>query len=122
VRHSGLYPNVAVLTTTIRESKTHGGGRRWFGPGRSDEYTKEVFVWSKKGLKTWFIIFRRFDVGDQSRGCINRFPPYDAEIELVGKPPLRPGARCAETRHCCMADTVLWNSPTLFDAAMTAMI
>ncbi|HPA15397.1 MAG TPA: formate--tetrahydrofolate ligase [Desulfobacterales bacterium] len=101
-RHSGLKPNVSVLTTTIRALKMHGGGPKVVsGLALPDEYTKEDLSLVEKGLENMVHHIQTIRMsGINPVVCINRFPTdTDAEIELVGKTAETAGARCAESCH-----------------------
>jgi formyltetrahydrofolate synthetase len=101
-RHSGLKPNVSVLTTTIRALKMHGGGPRVVsGLALPDEYTKEDMSLVEKGLENMVHHIHTIRMsGINPVVCINRFhTDTDAEIELVRKAAETAGARCAKSCH-----------------------
>ncbi|MBN1932584.1 MAG: formate--tetrahydrofolate ligase [Desulfobacterales bacterium] len=101
-RHSGLKPNVSVLTTTIRALKMHGGGPKVVsGLALPEEYTKEDMRLVEKGLENMVHHIQTIrKSGINPVVCINCFhTDTDAEIELVRKTAEYAGARCAKSYH-----------------------
>ncbi|MCX7750785.1 MAG: formate--tetrahydrofolate ligase [Candidatus Bipolaricaulota bacterium] len=101
-RLSGLVPDAAVLTVTVRALKTHGGGPRVV-PGHPlpKEYTKENLEFVEKGLPNLLHhlgIVRR--AGVPAVVCLNRFSTdTDREVALVRKAAEGAGARFAVGEH-----------------------
>lgn len=101
-RLSGLKPHVAVLTTTIRALKMHGGGPK-VTPGLPlpDAYTKEDLATLEKGIPNMLHhinIIRT--AGINPVVCINVFhTDTKAEIAMVKKAAEAAGARCAVSEH-----------------------
>lgn len=101
-RLSGLKPHVAVLTTTIRALKMHGGGPK-VTPGLPlpDAYTKEDLATLEKGIPNMvhhINIIRT--AGINPVVCINVFhTDTKAEIAMVKKAAEAAGARCAVSEH-----------------------
>jgi methylenetetrahydrofolate dehydrogenase (NADP+)/methenyltetrahydrofolate cyclohydrolase/formyltetrahydrofolate synthetase len=101
-RHSGLKPNVSVLTTTIRALKMHGGGPR-VAPGLplAEEYTKENLQLLERGLPNLLHhlnIIRRSGINPVvSINCFGT--DTKEEIALVRRAAEGAGARCAASEH-----------------------
>ncbi|HUZ45666.1 MAG TPA: formate--tetrahydrofolate ligase [Terriglobia bacterium] len=101
-RHSGLTPNVSVLTMTIRALKMNGGGPKVVaGLPLAEEYTRENLKLLEQGLPNLLHhlgIIRRSGINPVV--CINCFhTDTKAEIALVRKAVEAAGARCAVSRH-----------------------
>ncbi len=101
-RYSGLRPNVAVLTTTIRALKMHGGGPRVVaGLALPEEYARENVELVEKGICNMvhhIHTIRR--AGINPVVCINAFhTDTKAEIETVRRHAETAGARCALSYH-----------------------
>jgi len=101
-RYSGLKPNVAVLTASVRALKMHGGGPR-VTPGvpLPEAYTRENMDLLEKGLDNMLHHIRTIrTAGINPVVCINRFAnDTDAEIALVKRAAESAGARAAESNH-----------------------
>ncbi len=101
-RLSGLTPHVAVLVTTIRALKMHGGGPR-VAPGLPlpDEYTKENLKLLEKGLPNMLHHINIIKTaGINPVVCINAFhTDTKDEIALVRRAAEQAGARCALSEH-----------------------
>ncbi len=101
-RHSGLTPNVSVLTVTIRSLKMHGGGPKVVaGLPLAEDYTRKNLKLLDQGLPNLLHhlgIIRRSGINPVV--CINCFhTDTKAEIALVRKAVEAAGARCAVSRH-----------------------
>ncbi|MBP8626718.1 MAG: formate--tetrahydrofolate ligase [Syntrophorhabdaceae bacterium] len=101
-RISGLKPDVAVITTTIRALKMHGGGPR-VAPGIPipPEYTKEDLALLEKGIPN---LLHHIDIvkmsGVKPVVCINRFQTDTREeINLIKRHAEAEGARVAVSDH-----------------------
>jgi formyltetrahydrofolate synthetase len=97
-RQSGLVPNCAVIVTTIRALKMHGGGPKVVAGQRlANAYTEENLELLEKGcanLVKHVQNVRRF--GIPAVVAINRFSTdTDAEIELVRRVSIAAGAESA---------------------------
>ncbi len=101
-RLSGLTPHVAVLVTTIRALKMHGGGPA-VRPGLPlpDEYNKENLKLLEKGLPNMLHHINIIKTaGMNPVVCINAFhTDTKDEIALVRKAAEQAGARCALSEH-----------------------
>jgi Formyltetrahydrofolate synthetase len=101
-RISGLKPNVAVITATIRALKMHGGGPR-VAPGihLADEYKKENLALLEKGIPNLLHHIRIVkSSGIHPVVCINGFSSdTEEEIKLVRKYAEQEGARVAFSEH-----------------------
>jgi formate--tetrahydrofolate ligase len=101
-RYSGLKPHVAVLVTTIRALKMHGGGPKVVaGLALPAEYARENLGLLEKGMVNMeHHISTIRKSGMNPVVCINRFhTDTDAEIALVKKAAEAVGARCAAGTH-----------------------
>jgi len=101
-RFSGLVPNVAVITATIRALKMHGGGPKVVaGLPLDPSYTKENLPLLEKGVANLVHhigIVRQ--AGIKPVVCINSFhTDTKDEIALVRKAAEQAGARCAASSH-----------------------
>jgi len=101
-RLSGLQPHVAVLTTTVRALKMHGGGPRVVsGIALPEAYTRENLRMVEQGLGNMIHhinIIRR--AGVQVVVCINVFSTdTPAEIATIRRAAEQAGARCATSTH-----------------------
>ena len=101
-RISGLKPHVAVITTTIRALKMHGGGPR-VAPGIPIpmEYTKEDLNLLEKGIPN---LLHHIEIvkmsGVRPVVCINRFQSDTPdEIGLIKRYAEEKGARVAVSDH-----------------------
>ncbi|HOV89220.1 MAG TPA: formate--tetrahydrofolate ligase [Syntrophorhabdaceae bacterium] len=101
-RISGLKPHVAVITTTIRALKMHGGGPR-VAPGIPipKEYTKEDLNLLEKGIPN---LIQHINIVKMSGAkpvvCINRFQSDTRdEINLIKRYAEAEGARVAISDH-----------------------
>jgi len=101
-RFSGLKPNVAVIATTIRALKMHGGGPKVV-PGRPlpEEYKKENLGLLEKGFAN---LLHHINVvkksGVKPVVCINKFATdTDAEVKLLKRLVEEQGARVAVSEH-----------------------
>jgi formate--tetrahydrofolate ligase len=101
-RYSGLKPHVAVLVTTIRALKMHGGGPK-VTPGipLPEQYSKENLALLEKGLPNMLHHINTIrKSGMNPVVCINRFHTDTvAEVALVKKAAEAAGARCAPSTH-----------------------
>jgi len=101
-RLSGLTPHVAVLVTTIRALKMHGGGPA-VRPGLPlpEEYSKENLKLLEKGLPNMLHHINIIKTaGINPVVCINAFhTDTKDEIALVRKAAEQAGARCALSEH-----------------------
>jgi len=101
-RLSGLTPHVAVLVTTIRALKMHGGGPT-VRPGLPlpNEYTKENLALLEKGIPNMLHHINIIKTaGINPVVCINAFhTDTKDEIALVRKAAEQAGARCALSEH-----------------------
>jgi formyltetrahydrofolate synthetase len=107
-RESGLKPNVAVLTSSIRALKHHGvnAGALPVRPGKPipDEYyksTPQTLAWLEDGLKN---LVHNINIVKQSGikpvVSINRFPTdTDEEIKMVKRVAEAEGVRAAEGNY-----------------------
>ncbi len=101
-RLSGLKPHVAVLVTTIRALKMHGGGPRVVpGLPLPDEYAKENLNLLEKGLPNMLHHINIIKTaGINPVVCINAFhTDTKDEIALVRRAAEQAGARCALSEH-----------------------
>jgi methylenetetrahydrofolate dehydrogenase (NADP+) / methenyltetrahydrofolate cyclohydrolase / formyltetrahydrofolate synthetase len=101
-RHSGLKPNVSVLTTTIRALKMHGGGAPVaVGRPLPEDYTRENVALVEKGLSNMIHHIKTIrKSGINPVVCINRFiTDSDAETEAVRRAAESAGSRCAVSDH-----------------------
>lgn len=101
-RLSGLKPHVAVLVTTIRALKMHGGGPKVVaGIPLPDSYTKEDLGLLEKGLPNMLHHINTIRAaGINPVVCVNSFhTDTKAEIEMVRKAAEKAGARCAPSAH-----------------------
>ncbi len=101
-RCSGLTPNVAVLTTTIRALKMHGGGPRVVaGLALPEEYSRENVALVEKGIGNMAHHIKTIrKAGINPVVCINAFhSDTKAEIDMVRKYAEAAGARCALSHH-----------------------
>jgi formate--tetrahydrofolate ligase len=101
-RLSGLKPHVAVLTTTVRALKMHGGGPRVVsGIALPAEYTRENLKLVEQGLANMIHhinIIRKSGV--HVVVCINVFSTdTKAEIAVIRRAAEQAGARCAQSTH-----------------------
>lgn len=101
-RYSGLVPDAAVIVTTVRALKMHGGGPAVV-PGKSlDSVYREGNVdLVEKGLDNLLAHIETVKKsGISPVVCINHFyTDTDAEIDLVRKAAEGAGARAAVSRH-----------------------
>lgn len=101
-RYSGLRPHVAVLTTTVRGLKMHGGGPP-VTPGKAlpAEYSREDLGLLEAGLPNMLHhigVIRKSGLNPVV--CINQFESDTAaELALVRKSAEAAGARCAVADH-----------------------
>ncbi|MEW6139040.1 MAG: formate--tetrahydrofolate ligase [Thermodesulfobacteriota bacterium] len=105
-RESGLKPNVAVLTTSIRALKHHGVNALPVRPGRPipDEYytsTPETLAWLESGMEN---LIHNINIvkksGIKPVVCINRFPTdTDEEVKMIKRAAEAEGVRAAEGNH-----------------------
>ncbi|MCL0094386.1 formate--tetrahydrofolate ligase, partial [Dehalococcoidales bacterium] len=101
-RLSGLKPQVAVLTTTIRGLKMHGGGPKVVaGIPLPDTYAKEDLGLVEKGIPNMLHHINTIKAsGVTPVVCINRFhTDTDAEVALVKKAAEAAGVCCAASTH-----------------------
>jgi len=101
-RFSGLKPNVAVVTATIRALKMHGGGPKVVAGLPLDEsYTKENLGLLEKGIPNLLHHVNNVkQAGINPVVCINSFhTDTKAEIALVKKMAEEAGAQCAVSEH-----------------------
>jgi methylenetetrahydrofolate dehydrogenase (NADP+)/methenyltetrahydrofolate cyclohydrolase/formyltetrahydrofolate synthetase len=101
-RLSGLKPHVAVLVTTIRALKMHGGGPKVVaGIPLPDSYTKEDLGLLEKGLPNLLHHINTIRTsGINPVVCINSFhTDTKAEIDMVRQAAEKAGARCAPSSH-----------------------
>ncbi len=101
-RQSGLKPHVAVLTTTVRALKMHGGGPRVVsGIALPEEYTRENLELLEKGMPNMVHHINTIrKAGINPVVCINAFhTDTRAEIDLIRKHAEGAGARCALSEH-----------------------
>ncbi len=101
-RHSGLTPNVAVVTCTVRALKMHGGGPRVVaGLPLDASYTKENLPLLEKGVANLVHhigIVKR--TGINPVVCVNSFhTDTKEEIALIRREAEKAGARCAVSEH-----------------------
>ena len=101
-RFSGLRPSCAVLVTTVRALKMHGGGPR-VTPGTplDQAYTKKNLTLVDKGLDNLRAHIETVNrSGVPAVVCINSFyTDDDEEIRLIRKAAESAGARVAVSRH-----------------------
>lgn len=101
-RFSGLKPNAAVIVSTIRALKCHGGAPIPV-PGRRmpEEYKHENVAWVEKGCENLVHHVRTIKkAGINPVVCINAFySDTDNEIKAVRKIAEAAGARVALSRH-----------------------
>ncbi len=101
-RYSGLKPDCAVVVTTIRALKCHGGGPA-LPPGKPMDpaYLKENLPWVEQGCEN---LIHHINIvkqaGISAVVCINAFSTdTKAEIDLVRKIATAAGARVALSEH-----------------------
>jgi formate--tetrahydrofolate ligase len=101
-RNSGLIPNVAVLTSTVRALKMHGGGPKVVaGLPLDASYTKENLPLLEKGVAN---LIHHIGIVKQAGinpvVCINSFhTDTKDEIALIRREAEKAGARCAISEH-----------------------
>ncbi len=105
-RESGLKPNVAVLTSSIRALKHHGVNALPVRPGKPipEEYytsTPETLAWLESGMEN---LIHNINIvkksGIKPVVCINRFPSdTDEEVKMVKRAAEAEGVRAAEGNH-----------------------
>jgi formate--tetrahydrofolate ligase len=101
-RNSGLIPNVAVLTSTVRALKMHGGGPKVVaGLPLDASYTKKNLPLLEKGVGN---LIHHIGIVKQAGinpvVCINSFhTDTKEEIALIRREAERAGARCAVSEH-----------------------
>jgi formate--tetrahydrofolate ligase len=101
-RNSGLIPNVAVLTSTVRALKMHGGGPKVVaGLPLDASYTKENLPLLEKGVAN---LIHHISIVKQAGinpvVCINSFhTDTKDEIALIRREAEKAGARCALSEH-----------------------
>lgn len=101
-RFSGLIPNVAVITSTVRALKMHGGGPRVVpGLPLDPSYTKENLPLVEKGVAN---LIHHIEIVKQAGikpvVCINSFhTDTKEEIGLIRREAERVGARVAVSEH-----------------------
>jgi len=101
-RNSGLIPNVAVLTSTVRALKMHGGGPKVVaGLPLDASYTKENLPLLEKGVSN---LIHHIGIVKQAGinpvVCINSFhTDTKEEIALIRREAEKAGARCAVSEH-----------------------
>ncbi len=101
-RFSGLKPDAAVLVTTIRALKMHGGGPKVVAGKPLDEvYTREAPEFVEKGLVNLDAHIRTIQKSNVPVVvCINHFhTDSEAEIEIIRSHVESLGARVALSRH-----------------------
>ncbi len=124
-RISGLKPHVAVITTTIRALKMHGGGPR-VAPGIPipKEYTKEDLGLLEKGIPN---LIHHINIvkmsGVKPVVCINRFQSDTRdEINLIKRYAEAEGARVAVSDHWLMGgDGALELADAVIDACKSEL-
>jgi formate--tetrahydrofolate ligase len=101
-RHSGLVPNVSVITVSIRALKMHGGGPKVI-PGRPlpGEYKEEDLKLLEKGMPN---LLHHIGIVKKSGinpvVCINAFETdTKEEIRMVRRFAEQAGVRCALSEH-----------------------
>ncbi|MDN5346454.1 MAG: methylenetetrahydrofolate dehydrogenase [Clostridia bacterium] len=101
-RLSGHIPNAAVIVTTVRALKMHGGGPKVV-PGRPlpEEYSKENLELLEKGIPN---LLHHIGIvkksGVKPVVCINAFhTDTKEEIEMIRRYAEQAGARCAVSQH-----------------------
>ena len=101
-RNSGLIPNVAVLTSTVRALNMHGGGPKVVaGLPLDASYTKKNLPLLEKGVGN---LIHHIGIVKQAGinpvVCINSFhTDTKEEIALIRREAERAGARCAVSEH-----------------------
>jgi len=101
-RNSGLIPNVAVVTCTVRALKMHGGGPKVVaGLPLDPSYTKENIPLLEKGVAN---LIQHVGIIKQAGinpvVCINSFhTDTKDEIAVLRKAAEQAGARCAVSAH-----------------------
>ena len=101
-RYSGLIPNVAVVTATVRALKTHGGGPKVVaGLPLDSSYTKESIPLLEKGVSN---VIHHIGIVKQAGinpvVCINSFyTDTKDEIAFLRKACEQAGARVAVSEH-----------------------
>lgn len=101
-RYSGLKPHVAVLTTTVRALKMHGGGPKVVaGIPLDNAYTKEDLGLLEKGISNMEHHINTIRLsGINPVVCINTFQTdTKEELSLIKKYAEKAGARCAVASH-----------------------
>ena len=101
-RFSGLKPSAAVLVTTVRALKMHGGGPK-VSPGKplDEVYSQQSLPLVEKGLENLRAHIRTVQKsGVPVVVCINHFhSDTDEELELITKAVEQMGERAAVSRH-----------------------
>ena len=101
-RFSGLKPSAAVLVTTVRALKMHGGGPK-VTPGKplDEVYTKQSLSLVQKGLENLRAHIRTVQKSNVPVVvCINHFyTDTDEELELITEAVQQMGERAAVSRH-----------------------
>ncbi len=101
-RFSGLKPSAAVLVTTVRALKMHGGGPK-VSPGKplDEVYTQQSIPLVEKGLENLRAHIRTVQKsGVPVVVCINHFhTDTDEELELITEAVEQMGERAAVSRH-----------------------
>ncbi|HJX34056.1 MAG TPA: formate--tetrahydrofolate ligase, partial [Desulfatiglandales bacterium] len=101
-RYSGLKPHVAVLTTTVRALKMHGGGPKVVaGIPLDAAYTKEDLGLLEKGIPNMEHHINTIRLsGINPVVCINTFQTdTKEELSMVRRYAEKAGARCAVSTH-----------------------
>ncbi len=101
-RFSGLKPSAAVLVTTVRALKMHGGGPKVVAGKPLDEvYTKQNLELVEKGLANLKAHIRTVQKsGIPVVVCINHFyTDTEEELELITRAVEKLGERSAVSRH-----------------------
>jgi len=120
-RHSGLVPNVSVITVSIRALKMHGGGPKVI-PGRPlpGEYKEEDLKLLEKGMPN---LLHHIGIVKKSGinpvVCINAFETdTKEEIRMVRRFAEQAGVRCALSEHWLKGEAT--GSLELADAVIDA--
>jgi methylenetetrahydrofolate dehydrogenase (NADP+)/methenyltetrahydrofolate cyclohydrolase/formyltetrahydrofolate synthetase len=101
-RNSGLKPHVAVLTTTVRALKMHGGGPKVVaGIPLDNAYTKEDLGLLEKGIPNMEHHINTIRLsGINPVVCINTFQTdTKEELSMIKRYAEKAGARCAVASH-----------------------
>ena len=101
-RYSGLKPHVAVLTTTVRALKMHGGGPKVVaGIPLDNAYTKEDLGLLEKGIPNMEHHINTIRLsGINPVVCINTFQTdTKEELSMIKRYAEKAGARCAVASH-----------------------